>query len=239
VDDAGDAGGPYSYATLPGSGTASNSQCSISAANSSASGSGTTLTLTLAITFSAAFAGNHVLYLAAQDVSSADSGWQALGTWNVPGAAVSGPSVVGMSPANTTSLGATTYTFTFSDANGWQDIGVVDILINSAIDGHNACYVAFVPSSAAGGSLYLVDNAGDAGGPFQGGFVLPGSQSASNSQCTVGGAGASVIGSGNTLTLTLPITFTASFAGNRLFFLAARNNTLNSNWQPVGTVEVP
>jgi len=235
VDDAGDAGGPYSFAQLPGSGTAQNSQCSISAANSSVSGSGNTLTLTLAIAFSASFAGNRVLYLSAQDKSLANSGWSALGTWNVPGPPVSGPSVTGMSPGYTTSLGPTTYTFTFSDTNGWQDIGVANILINSAIDGRQACYIAYVPSTA---SVLLVDDAGDAGGPYQG-MVLPGSGSVSNSQCTISGTGSSVSGSGNTLTLKLAVTFATSFAGDRLFFLAARNNTLNSNWQAVGTAVVP
>lgn len=29
------------------------------------------------------------------------------------------------------------------------------------------------------------------------------------------------------------------FCGNQLFFLAARSNTANSNWQPVGSVSVP
>jgi len=70
-------------------------------------------------------------------------------------------------------------------------------------------------------------------------MVLPGSGSVSNSQCTISGAGSSVSASGNTLTLTLAIAFAPGFAGNRLFYLAARNNTLNSNWQPVGMAIVP
>jgi len=49
-----------------------------------------------------------------------------------------------------------------------------------------------------------------------------------------------VSGSGNTLTVTLAITFTQSFDGNQVFFLAARNNNgQNSNWQAAGTVSVP
>jgi len=115
----------------------------------------------------------------------------------------------------------------------------VDVLINSALDGRHACYVAFVPSGASGGSVYLVDDAGDAGGPYSG-MVLPGSGSVSNSQCMISGIGSSVNGSGNTLTLTLAITFTQSFAGNQVFFLSARNNNgQNSNWQSLGTVAVP
>jgi len=47
--------------------------------------------------------------------------------------------------------------------------GMTDIMIASAIDGRHACYVAFFPATS---SLLLVDDAGNAGGPFQG-MVLP------------------------------------------------------------------
>jgi len=39
--------------------------------------------------------------------------------------------------------------------------------------------------------------------------------------------------------LTLSITFGSSFAGNQVFYLAARNSTGNSNWQAAGSVSVP
>ncbi|HYW48702.1 MAG TPA: VCBS repeat-containing protein [Bryobacteraceae bacterium] len=235
IDNAGDAGGPYQGLVLPGGGSISNGQCTISGAGSSVSGSGYDLTLTLSITFSASFAGNKVVYTSAQDKSGTNSGWQALGTWNDPGAVPPGPWVSGMSPASTSGLGPTTYTFTFTDTNGWQDITVADILINSAINGRNACYLAIVPAAQ---QVLLVDNAGDAGGPYSG-MVLPGNGTVSNSQCSVTGTGSSIAGSGNTLTLTLPITFSPTFAGNQLFFLAARSNTANSNWQAVGSLSVP
>jgi hypothetical protein len=235
VDDAGDAGGPYAGMVLPGSGSVANSQCGITGAGSSLSGSGNILTLTLAMTFTPGFAGNKVMYLAAQD-GSGSSGWHPLGVWNVPGAAVSGPSVSGMSPGRSTTS-PQTYTFTFSDTMGWQDLAVANVLINNAIDGRNACYVAFVPAGAGGGAVYLVDNAGDAGGPYAG-MVLPGTGSVSNSQCAIAGATSSASASGNTLALTLAITFSHGFTGNRVFYLAARSGTQNSGWQAVGTVGV-
>ena len=46
-------------------------------------------------------------------------------------------------------------------------------------------------------------------------------------------------GSGNTLMLNLAITFSQSFAGNQVFYLAAQNNALNSGWQASGTVAAP
>jgi hypothetical protein len=238
VDDAGNAGGPYTGFSLPGTGTAANGQCTITGAGSSAAGSGNNLTLTLAIAFAPGFAGNRVIYTAAGD-ASANSGWQAVGAWNIPGNAPAGPWVTGVTPGRSTAL-APTYSFTFTDTLGFQDISVANVLIASAIDGRRACYVAVVPSGASSGSVYLVNDAGDAGGPFAGGFVLPGTGTAANSQCSIGAAGVSIAGGGNTLTLTLPVTFSPGFAGNRIVFAAARNNSGgNSGWQAVGTSTVP
>lgn len=179
VDDAGDSGGPFAGGfVLPGSGSASNSQCTVSASDSSVSTSGNNLTLTLSLSFTPSFAGNKVFSMAARDTGSGNSGWQALGTWNLPGFSPSGPWVSGMSPARSTSA-TQTYTFTFTDTQGWQDLAVLDILINSVIDGISACYVAYVqvtyvPSGATTGSLFLVDDTGDAGGPFAEEVVVPG-----------------------------------------------------------------
>jgi len=242
VDNEGDAAGPYTEtfvaSNLTLTGIVQNGQCTVTATGSSFSTNGNSATLTLAMAFSPSFAGNKVVYLAAGAGTSSNSGWQALGTWNVPGPAASGPAVSGMSPASSNGL-TQTYTFTFTDSNGWQDIGIANILVNSDLDGRHACYLAYVPAGANTGMLHLlVDNPVDAGGPFTN-LVLPGTGSISNSQCTISGAGASASGSGNTLTLTLPITFSQSFAGNNIFYLAARNNTLNSGWQAVGTVAVP
>jgi hypothetical protein len=95
-----------------------------------------------------------------------------------------------------------------------------------------------VPSGAAAGSVFLVDDAGNAGGPYAG-MLLPGSGSVFNSQCTVTGTGSSFSTSGNTLTLKLAIAFNHTFAGNRVVYPAVRSNTLNSDWQAVGSVIVP
>jgi hypothetical protein len=239
VDDAGDGGyASGSPISLPSTSTLQNSQCTISATGSSVSGNGNTLTLTLAVTFAAGFSGNKVFYMSARN-SSQSSTWQALGTWEVPGSASLGPSVGGVSPTRSATTGQT-YTFTFTDTNGYADLAVVDVLTNNALNGIGACYVAFAHTSATSGYLYLVDNAGDGGYAAGSPIALPSSSTLSNSQCTINGAGSSVSASGNTLTLNLAITFSSSFAGNQVFYLAARNNSSgNSGWQAVGSVTVP
>lgn len=144
-----------------------------------------------------------------------------------------------MSPSRTDGSGQL-YTFNFSDSNGFADITVINILLNSAIDGRQGCFLAFVPSSATTGSVFLVDDAGDAGGPFAGGLTLPSNGTASNSRCTINGTGSSLTATGNTLTLKLSMSFTPLFNGNQVFFLAARNDAAheNSDWQPVGSVTI-
>lgn len=231
VDNAGDAGGPYTGFVLPGSGSASNNQCSVAGTGSSVSGSGNTLTLTLVITFTAAFAGNKIVYLAAQDASS-NSGWQALGTWGVPGAATF-PTATGVTPARTTGSGQA-YTFTFGDTKGSGDLGVVNMLINNFLDGRQACYLAY---SRPFSVLYLVNDSGTGLSP---GLTLGGSGTIGNSQCTVASAGSSASGAGNVLTVVLNISFTAAFNGNRVIYLAARDSTdaNNSGWQALGSVTV-
>jgi hypothetical protein len=144
---------------------------------------------------------------------------------------------MGVSPTGR-SEATQTFTFSFVDPAGYADLAVVDVLTNNFLDGIGACYVAFVPTSATSGGLYLADNAGDAGGPYSG-MVLPGNGTVQNSQCTISGAGSSVSASGNTLTLTLAVTLAPGFAGNKVIYTAARSNTQNSGWQALGTWDVP
>jgi RHS repeat-associated protein len=238
VDDAGDGGYAGPPMPLPSNSVVQNSQCAINGTGSSISASGNTLTLTLAITFKPAFVGNKAFYMAARS-NTQNSGWQALGTWNVPGSVPPGPAVGTVSPARSTSTGQT-YTFTFTDTNGYSDLFVLDVLTNSILDGVNACYFAYVPTTPTNGYLYLVDDAGDGGYVSGSPIGLSSGGVLQNSQCEINTAGSSASESGNTLTLNLAIAFKSGFAGNQVFYLAARNNsTGNSGWQAAGSVTVP
>jgi hypothetical protein len=79
---ASDAGAWQGPVTVGGSGTLSNSQCTVNAATSSVSASGTTLTLNLAISFEAGFAGAKGIFMELQN-ATVDSGWSQLGNWTV------------------------------------------------------------------------------------------------------------------------------------------------------------
>ena len=232
VNDAGTALLPELY--LGSAASVSNSQCTVYGTGSSATGSGNTLTLTLNIGFKPAYAGTKIIYLAARDLAENNSGWQRLGVWTVPGAASTSPAVAGMTPQRGSGAGPATFTFQFTDNDGWQDLGVVNILVNDWLDGRNACYLAY---SRPLGVLYLVNDAGTALLPE---LYLGSAGSVSNSQCTVYGTGSSALGSGATLTLTLSMSFTSSFAGNRVVYLAARDVAEHkSGWQALGSWTAP
>jgi len=243
VDDGGDAGGPYQNLALPGNGSVSNSQCSINGAGSAVSAEGNNIMLTLAVTFSQSFSGNQVIYVAAGDSSGNNTGWQALGVRRVgpKQTTTTTTAVAGTTPtrgagitcsSDGTCTNAIAFTFTFSDTKGAQDLGVVNILINNFLDGRHACYLAY---SNPLGVLYLVNDAGTALLPGQ---SLSTSGSIGNSQCTVSWGASPVVVSGNNLTISLTLVFSATaFGGNRVVYLAARDASEGNNtgWQAMGT----
>jgi hypothetical protein len=107
----------------------------------------------------------------------------------------------------------------------------MNILVNDWLDGRHACYLAYARGN---NTLYLMNDNGDGLLP---GMALNWSGSLGNSQCTVNGVGSSATANGNTLTLTLNMAFAAGFAGNRVFYLAARDvsELNNTGWQAMGS----
>jgi len=78
------------------------------------------------------------------------------------------PVAVGGTPASGTGSTAN-FTFQFSDPSGYQNLSVVNVLMNNFLDGRHACCLAYVVAS---NTLILVDDAGDAEGPYAGSVVL-------------------------------------------------------------------
>jgi virginiamycin B lyase len=140
------------------------------------------------------------------------------------------PKTGGVIPAQGSGTSAD-FTFTFSDASGWQNLGVVNMLINNALDGRKACYLAYAVSSS---TLVLVDDAGDAGGPYAGSVTVGNAGTyISNNQCAV--SLNSAVGNGSDLTLMLTVHFQPAFGGNVILYLAARDSAQNnSGWQASG-----
>jgi hypothetical protein len=223
--------------TVGQAGAIGNSQCSVNGAASSASAGGNTLTLNLAITFSSGFAGSKNVFGFVQDAGGRQSGWQFAGTWIVPaggggGGGAPGPSApqaVSANPASGSGA-AQTFSFTFSDANGYSDIHSTRVLIHQQLQEANSCYLYYVRSI---NRLYLLN---DTGNELTSSVPVGADRTIANSQCSLRGAASSVTASGNTLTLNLAITFTPGYAGPKTMFGYAQDNGYQvSGWQTLGT----
>jgi hypothetical protein len=102
--------------------------------------------------------------------------------------------------------------------------------VNQYLDGGAACFIAY---SKPANALFLVNDTGTGLSPP---LTLGGTGSVNNSQCTINAQGSSAAPNGNTLVLTLNITWGNGFTGPRIFYLAARDATdaNNSGWQSMG-----
>jgi len=219
---------------MDGTGAVSNSQCTVDLTGSLAAGNGNTFTLTLALEFSASFGGNKVVYAASSDLSGTNSGWQTMGAVGVPPLPSTFPNPIGMNPSSGNTL-TQTVTFSFQDQSAATNLQTVWALINTALDGRGSCYVAYY---RPGNQLLLLPDSGDASATIN--IVLSGANSVSNSQCTISAEGASVNTTGNTLSVTLPITFKTGFAGFKGVWLAASTMSgQTSAWQALGAEAVP
>ncbi|MCX6608188.1 MAG: hypothetical protein NTV52_32000 [Acidobacteria bacterium] len=148
-----------------------------------------------------------------------------------------GPPVTTRAPFS--SLGSTqTLTFSVSHPDGLARLGIINLLINSSLDARNACYLAYsVPQRV----LYLVNDGGPTGGLSPGLLIgSPNTGSIANTQCRIFAEGSSAVANGNILTLTCNASFTESFTGSKIVYLAARTtDELTQGWAPCGVHEVP
>ena len=223
-----DAGtGVTSTAVTPGSSAvAANSQCSLAGTGSSVTTSGNNLTLSVALTFSASFAGQKSVFLSAAG-QTATSGWIQKGTWTP---AIAGPpSVTSITPS--TGAGVTSqFSINYADPSGAADLSEVFVLFNTTLNPSNACYVGYV---VATNKMYLYNDAGTA---FLITAVTPGTAvSASNSQCTLNGANSAITASADNLILTVSLTFSGTFLGQKNAYELAAGKTQSSGWVQKGT----
>ncbi|MEZ5355698.1 MAG: hypothetical protein R2762_23945 [Bryobacteraceae bacterium] len=234
VNDLGPKNGLSPGLTLGQTGSVSNSQCRINSAGSSATGDGNTLTLKLNIEYLGAFKGNKVIYSAAGDLDGFNSGWNTIGASLIPGAAVSYPTPAGMSPITGTAANQT-ISFAYRDATSANNIKTVWALFNTAIDGRQACFVAYY---APGNTLYLYPNNGN--GAQASFIVLTGTNVIENGQCRISAQGSSALFNGNQLTLNLNIQFNPAFQGSKAVWMAVQTlSDQTSPWTVSGSWQVP
>ncbi len=202
-----------SWTTVPlgSSAAASNSTCSITGSDFITSGSGTTLTLQLKITLQPAANGFRYIWALAFDQAKTNSGFIYLGTMSK--SANQPPTLTSFTP-NAGSGSSATFNFNVADPNGFGDLGTSQALINSALDGNGACFLLMDRPNRV---IYL----NQASGSFSSAAI--GSGTISNNQCTINLAGVTITGAGNNLTWSVPISFSASFRGTKIVFLATND----------------
>ena len=121
------------------------------------------------------------------------------------------------------------------DATSASNLQTGWALINTAINGISACYVAYY---RPGNQVYLYPDNGD--GTQATSMVLTGTNTVSNSQCTVSAQGSSVVTSGAQLIVSLNIGFKPAFAGPKGVFMAVQTlSAQTSAWQPLAEWYVP
>lgn len=224
-DDGGTLLGPL---PMNGTGQMANSQCTISGENTTTTVVGPYLRLQVNISFKPGFHGHRIWYLAARDRVDGTSGWIPGGIWTVtPMPALPSPGFWQMDPRRT--QGPTAFSrFSFYHGAGADSLNVINLLLNNALDGRQACYLAYV---APTNTLYLVNDAGTALLP---GIPADGTGTLSNSQCRIENPLAQKFSF--TLRIEMRVTPTREFAGHRLWYVAARDlSSGNTGWVSPGS----
>lgn len=125
------------------------------------------------------------------------------------------------------------FTTTFTDDNGWQDIQYVHLLINTAINGAN-CFYGYYKRSTH--QLYLRDSANK---KWLGGFILGSSNVIENNQVKLDCLQTSVSGSGTTLTINWSVAFKSTFTGTKNTYLYVKDLAGSySGWTKKGTFKI-
>jgi hypothetical protein len=210
-----------------------NSQCSIALSSTTVSPVGQVMTMNLPVTFAPTFGGTKNVSLFAGSTTGITSGWQLRGTWTVPAT----PTTVTADSVTPSSGSGSSQSFAlrYSDTAGASDISSAWALFSDASASTVHACVAFYERSS--NTLFLLNDLGTqwTSDVLGSGTVLQ------NAQCKITLNGTTTATpSGQTLTLTLAVTFKAAFAGSKTVNLWAANPAgATSGWQARGLWIVP
>lgn len=183
-----------------------NSHIKLNCAKTTVSGSGTTLTVKWAITFKTPLSGKtHNSYMYAVDDSHSVATWAKKGTWLVNAK----PQLGAIDPSSGSSEPnrEVTFTTTYTDADGWKNLSVAQLLINTSANGPK-CFYGYYKQGT--NKFYLRNDANTA---WLGGFSPGSNRTIENSYVKLNCAKTSIGGSGNVLTIKWAVTFKAPFSG--------------------------
>jgi len=257
---ANDAGTAWSAPVNIGSGSATNSQCTLSGAGAGATPSGNNLTVNFPITFAAGYAGAKNVYLKVVDGSGLSSGWQQLGSFTattaggnvstgpVPVCNAQGfPCVVSLTPTNGSgSSGTYTGVFTHSGGATQHYLGYILFLPTPNIVWYTATGSCLVEYNRISNAMRLINDAGTNWLPGIIGLPIGRVGSLTNSHCTLNVGESSATINGTTMTVNAAVTFNPSFTGHLATFMqgfdvtgAYTGMTQFGNWEVSAGVQKP
>ena len=232
-----DAGTSWGSAIQMGSGSLTNTYCTVSGSGSSIqnTGANTSRVLTLNLSFKNAFVGDKTMMFAASSLGGSSS-WVVMGNWRVPATGAAPIPIAVTPPTGQTSGLSGTFRFSTTNAAGVNNITRTFAVFGPLANGAGQCQVMYdVPSN----NLYLLN---DAGNGWVGPSALLSGAALTNSRCSVNPAQSSLATVNNdTQHLSLAMTFfSPAFRGTQPIYLAAMNNLfLVGGWTQFGSWIVP
>jgi hypothetical protein len=210
-----------------------NGSCTVQLAQSGPTApAGTMQAFNLAVTFDGMIQGTQTVYGLVTSAGGSTSGWQALGTWNVPLVTVGPAKAVSVAPASGTGM-TQTFVFTYVDPYGLGDLASVMAAVGPST-ASRSCIVQVTPyanwasfASSAGSSEY--STGGSIGALGSQGVVQIG-------LCSLNLAASSGSWSGNTYAVALSLAFAPSFSGPQSIYGKASSYAVPGlGWQTLGT----
>ena len=129
-----------------------------------------------------------------------------------------------------------TFTFQYSDSNGATGLTDVWLWFNTGLTyGHGvgSCLLYLIRPS---NTLYLYSNVSES---WLAPVTLGTSATLGNGLCSINVPSSGVTLSGTGLVLSLPVTFTTQFSGQKNIYMYDASGAVNSGWQTMGTWTVP
>lgn len=217
----------------PGSsGTIENSQAKIMCAFSSASGSGTALTIKFYLFFKPAYSGKaYNSYLKAVDDNNNSVSWAQKGSFTVNNK----PTVGTVMPFSGTvkTKTPTTFTATFTDFDGWQNLQEAYLLLNTSTSGANCVYVYYNQNTSL---LYLRNEANTA---WLGGFAPGSANIIQNSYASIDCSKTSISPNNTIFSVNWNITLKDAFIGAKNEYLYVKDDVNDSaGWTQAGSLTI-
>ena len=180
------------------------------------------------INFFSSFTGAKIIYGNVVDQANNGAGWQAIGSFSL--GAINYAPTVSATPVITATTTPAAFSVAMSDQNGFSDITSALIIVNSTLNGVNACFLSL---DIVGRTVSLASDST----AIWTTVAMGSSGTASNSTCSIVGSDFTTSGSGITLTLQLKISLQASVTGTKnIYALATDQSRASSGFVQIGTM---